>query len=155
MSGFFHSTEFYVIASMAAAAVVGLCVRPPSRGEAIERLLAGTLCRSDSNDPEPRVTISCPEDGGPVLLTRSGLAGLTSAGAVSLAVTVTGTDVAIEERITGATSPSEPVDTALFTLDFLRPGRYNVRYNSSSLGLFSAFTLSVRPGASLTRPLRQ
>ena len=98
MSGFFHSTEFYVIASMAAAAVVGLCVRPPSRGEAIERLLAGTLCRSDSNDPEPRVTISCPEDGGPVLLTRSGLAGLTSAGAVSLAVTVTGTAVAIAER---------------------------------------------------------
>lgn len=90
-----------------------------------------------------------------MLLTRSGLAGLTSAGAVSLAVTVTGTDVAIEERITGATSPSEPVDTALFTLDFLRPGRYHVRYNSSSLGLFSAFTLSVRPGASLTRPLRQ
>jgi len=157
MSGFFHTTEFYVIASMVAAAVVGLCVRPPSRGEAIERLLAGTLCDTGTADTGPRITLSCEPDGT-VLLTRSGLTGLTDSCAVSLAVTVIGTDISIEERLAGPTSVTtsgQPIDTALFTLDFLRHDRYHVRYNSSSLGLFTAFTASLRPEAIHTRPLRQ
>lgn len=152
-SSFFSSTEFYVIASMAAAAVVGLCVKPPSRGQAIERLLAGILCQTSEPDATPSITLSCEPDGN-VLLTRSGLEGLTTAGAVSLAATRIGTDITIEERIT-PTAGGEAIDAALFTLDFITPGRYHLRYNSSALGLFAAFTLTVRPGNTLRRPLRQ
>lgn len=158
MSGFFHSTEFYVIASIAAAAVVILFMRPQSRGEAIERLLAGTLCDTGHPDAPPTVSLFCSEDGT-VLLTRSGLIGMTGDSALSLAVTVAGGDISVEERVTmSAPLPgtvTRPVDAALFTLDFLRPGRYHVRYNSSSLGLFTAFTMSVSPGNTLTRLLRQ
>lgn len=157
MNGFFTSTEFYVIASMAAAAVIGLCVKPGARGEAIERLLAGHLCdtSADRSDPAdaalPQITLSC-DPSGNVLLTRSGLSGLTSDGAVSLAVTRIASDITIEERTTY--SPlGEPVDTALFTLDFLPPGRYHVRYNSDATGLFAAFSLTVRPENLVTRQL--
>lgn len=153
MSGFFTSTEFYVIASLAAATIVGLCVKPPSRGMAIERLLAGKLCLTDSVTAEPEVTLACDESGD-VMLTRSGLTGIRSEGAVSLAVTKIGTDLTIEERVVGSTV-GEPVDTALFVLDFLSPGRYHVQYNSFSLGLFAAFSFTVRSGNVVSRSLRQ
>lgn len=143
MSSFFSSTEFYVIASVAAAAVVALCVKPQPRGEAIERLLAGTLCDVSDPDLRPRITLACSSDGR-VMLTRSGLHGLTTHGAVSLAATRIGSDITIEERITPSPG-GEPVDTALFTLDFLTPGRYHIRYNSDATGLFAAFTFTSGP----------
>ncbi|MCM1349323.1 MAG: hypothetical protein NC338_07920 [Firmicutes bacterium] len=153
MGSFFSSTEFYVMATMAAATVIGLCVKPPSRGPAVERLLAGTLCDTSCGEATPCIVLTCEEDGT-VLLTRTGLQGLTSAGAVSLAATKIGTDITIEERITH-TPGGSPIDSALFTLDIFTPGRYHIRYNSSSLGLFAAFILTVRPGNSVRRPLRQ
>lgn len=151
MSSFLTSTEFYVIASLAAAAIVGLCVKPQSRGEALEHLLAGNLCDLSDIDPASRLTLTCDSDGK-ILLTRHGLAGLTADGAVSLSVKRIGTEITIEERITPATT-GEPIDSALFTLDFIPPGRYHIRYNSESTGLFSAFTMTVRPSSTLTRPL--
>lgn len=148
---FFTTTEFYVIASLAAAAIVGFCVKPPSRGQAIESLLAGTLCDTSDSDPTPRIALSCDDDCR-VLLTRHGLDGLTTTGAVSLAATRIASDITIEERVT-PTPGGEPVDTALFSLDFIPPGRYHVRYNSESTGLFAAFTLTVRAGNTIIRPL--
>lgn len=151
MSSFLTSTEFYVIASLAAATVVGLCVKPQSRGEAIEHLLSGELCDSSDPDGTPRVTITCDTDGK-LLLTRCGLRDMTTDGAVSLSAKRIGSDITIEERITKSTA-GIPVDTALFTLDFIPPGRYHIRYNSEATGLFAAFTMTVRPSATLTRQL--
>lgn len=151
---FFNTTEFYVIATMVAAAVVASCMRPPSRGEAVERLLGGKLCDISDPDPEPRLTLTCDESGS-VLLTRSGLEGLNEDCAVSLACTLIGTDLTVKERIVGSRAMAGPVDTALFTFDFLPPGRYHVKYESESTGLFAAFPLTVRPGNALTRPLRR
>lgn len=151
---FFQTTEFYVIATMAAAAVVAACMRPPSRGEAIERLLAGRLCDVADPDLSPHVTLTC-DDSGAVLLTRSGLEGLSDECAVSVACTLVGDTLTVKERIVRSNRQSEPVDTALFTLDFLCPGRYHVRYQSEQTGLFAAFPLTVRPGNTITRPLRR
>lgn len=151
---FFNTTEFYVIATMVAAAVVASCMRPPSRGEAVERLLGGKLCDVSDPDPSPRLTLTC-DDTGAVLLTRSGLEGLNEDCAVSLACTLIGSDLTVKERIVGSRAAGAPVDTALFTLDFLPPGRYHVKYESESTGLFAAFPLTVRPGNTLTRPLRR
>ncbi len=151
MSGFFSSPEFYVIATIAAAAIVAGCIRPQQKGPAIERLLGSALCDASDTDTSPRVTISCEPDGM-ILLTRHGLSAMTDNGAVSIAATRTGTDVILEERVVHSPA-GQPVDTALFTLDFLPTGRYHIQYRSEPYGLFAAFSLTVRPGNEITRPL--
>lgn len=149
MSGFFASTEFYVIASVLAAAILALCVKPASRGEVIEQLLEGTLCNTADENTSPRITMATNTDGK-VMLTRSGLNGLTTHGAVSLVATRIGTDIIIEERIVQS-SGGEPIDTALFTLDIMPAGRCHVKYNSDATGLFAAFTFT----ADADRPAMQ
>lgn len=141
-----------MIAAIAAAAVIGLCVRPESKGEAQTHLLAGIVCRMQPPHPTPAIHIQC-HDNGNVTLTRTGLQMLTTDSVVSLAVTVAGFDITIEERITAAPTGS-PVDTALFTLDFLSQEHYHVRYNSDTAGVFSAFTLSNRPDMNISRELK-
>lgn len=148
----FNSVQFYVLAAVVAAAVVACCVKPSIKGEARTWLLAGTLCATDSDSSAaPAIDVRCMPDGK-VMLTRRGLSGMTSGGAVSLAVTVAGFDISVEERVVTAIE-GEPVDTALFTLDFLGRERYHLRYNSESTGLFVAFTLPVRPDMVLHKPL--
>lgn len=133
-----------------AAAVVAYCVKPGQRGEVRTFLLAGTLCRTDS-ERTPEITLSVNDDFS-LTLTRWGLTALTGGGAVSLAVTVNGRDVVIEERIVGD-SDGQPVDTALFTLDFLAPDRYNFRYNSEPTGSFAAFSLTIRRDMTFSKAL--
>lgn len=149
---FFTSVEFYVMAAIAAAAVLGVCVRPASKGEAQTHLLAGVLCSMNPPQAIPAIHLQCHNDGS-VTLTRGGLHGLTDEGAVSLAVTVAGFDVTIEERMV-PTPSGNPVDAALFTLDFLGQEHYHVRYNSDATGLFAAFTLSNRPDMNISRELK-
>ena len=144
--------EIYVLAAVGAAAIIALCVKPSSRGEAREYLLGGTLCFADSaGATEAAVDIEC-LDNGSVLLTRRGLPRLTDTGAVSLAVSVIGFDITIEERITD-TPGGNPVNTALFTFDFLGQERYHLRYNSEATATAASMTLSNRPGMHLSRPL--
>lgn len=125
----FDSIEFYVIAAVVAAAVVGLCVRPSSKGEAVTRLLAGRLSApddtrrrsaaddtahlsaandtphlsadgDDGSDDTPSIELLVEQDGS-VTLTRHGLYGLVHAsGALSLVVNVAGFDISVEERLT-------------------------------------------------------
>lgn len=152
------SIEIYVIAVIVAAAVIALCVRPSGRGHAREYLLAGILCAPENEEAEvvrdtAGLSVEC-LDNGDVLLTRFGLKGVTESGAVSLAVTVVGFDVTIEERIINGSAVDEPVDTALFTLDFLGRERYHVRYNSDPTSMAVAFTLSNRPGMNFVRELK-
>lgn len=148
---FFSSIEFCVIMAVVAAAVVALACRPQARGEMLEYLLAGRISRTGSSE-EPMVEFRC-LDSGEVVLERTGIENVTESGAVSLAVKCDGVNVMIEERLITGNQYDLPIDTALFTLDFLRPGRYHVRYNSDASGLFSAFQLHVRPGIVARRVL--
>lgn len=148
---FFSSVEFCVIMAVIAAAVVALACRPQARGEMLEYLLAGNITRKgDAGDA--MVEMKC-LDSGIVMLQRSGIDGVTESGAVSLAIKCDGVNVMIEERLIPGNQYDMPIDTAIFTLDFLRPGRYHVRYNSDSSGLFAAFQLHVRPGIVASRML--
>lgn len=158
MSSFFSSVEFYVIAAVAAAAVVGLCVRPSHKGEARKYLLGSTLTADGGDDDTPRIDAEVSDDGT-VILRRSGLRGLLRpSGAVSAAVTVAGFDIVVEERLTpgrdAGDTPDAPIPTdAVFALDFLGREHYHLRYYSEATGGMAAMPLHVRPGIRIGRPL--
>lgn len=152
------SVEMYVLGAVAAAAVIALCVKPSAKGEARQFLLAGILCEygetetNINSNADQSVSLDCLDDGN-VLLTRSGMTGLTDNGAFSLAVTITGFDITVEERIVYKDG-GMPVNTALFTLDFLGHERYHVRYVSEQTSLAVAFSLHNRPGMHVSRTLQ-
>lgn len=151
-AGIFQTVEFYVIAVLVAAMIVALVARPASRGEARQYLLAGDL--TACGDDNSAITLTAHDDGS-VTLTRHGIEGITSTGAVSLAVNVIGWDIVIEERLSEGFSDDAPIDTAVFRLDFLAPERYHIRYNSDRTGRFVATPFHNRPGYTTTRPLIQ
>ena len=150
MTDFLSSVEFYVYATLVAAAIVAFLARPSSKGEARQHLLAGELSNatgrtwSDPTTTQSSISI-CVRDDGTVMLFRHGIEGVSSSGAVSLAVTVVGFDISIEERIVPGNNLDEPIDTATFVLDFLAPDRYHLKYNSSATSRFATTTLLVRP----------
>ena len=150
MTDFLGSVEFYVYATLVAAAIVAFLARPSSRGEARQHLLAGELSNasnrswSDRNSAQPAISLIVRDDGA-VVLFRHGIEGVSSSGAVSLAITVIGFDITIEERIVPGNNLDDPIDTATFVLDFLAPDRYHLKYNSSATSSFVATTLLVRP----------
>ncbi|MCM1293202.1 MAG: hypothetical protein NC111_04910 [Bacteroides sp.] len=152
----FSSIEIYVYALLLAVGVVALCVRPSRHGHARQYLLEGVLCRFEAEgSPRPGesgVKLAC-QANGDVLLTRYGIEGLRQGGALSLAVTVADFDVTIEERCV-MSADGEPVDTALFTLEFLGKERYHIRYSSEWTSTAVAFTLSNREGMELDKRLR-
>lgn len=158
MPDFLHSTEFYVLVTLVAATIVAYLARPSSRGEARQYLLAGELSNATGrgwSDPlasQPAISLIVREDGA-VVLFRHGVGGVTESGAVSLAVTVIGFDISIEERIVPGNELDKPIDTATFVLDFLAPDRYHLKYNSSSISSFVATTLLVRPDYEKHLPL--
>lgn len=144
--------EIYVLAAVGAAAVIAFCAKPSAKGAARQHLLAGTLCYAMCDEASDTVLdIEC-LDNGNVLLTRRGLRDLTDSDAVSLAVTIIGFDITIQERII-AGKPGDDINTALFTLDFLGFERYHLHYISEPTALSAAFTLSNRPGMRLSRKL--
>lgn len=153
----FESVEFYVIAAVAAAAVVGLCVKPAGKGEARQHLLAGEL-GPDADTPDtdgPAIDIEVADDGT-VILTRRGLGGLVGpAGAVSLAVTVEGFDIKAEERLVAGNpaAEGEAPGEAVFRLGFLGREHYHLRYYSEALGSMAATPLHVRPGIRISKSL--
>lgn len=150
MYGFFHSTEFYVMLLVVAAAVIGVFAKPGQRGAARTHLLAGELSRSV--DDTPRVEVDC-DDDGVVTLRRYGVQGVTESGAVSLAVTVIGFDVSIEERVVAGDHADRSIDTVTFRLDFLGCEHYHVKYNSEASSRFMAATVNNRPGFHSVKPL--
>lgn len=149
------ATEWCVLALMAAAAVVALCVRPSGRGAA-ETLFARGLLGYEGCDM-PSVSFDVRSDGS-VAVMRRGLRELTDGANVSLAVTRIGFDLTLQERIADVPGV-ERVDTALFVLDFLGPERYHITYRTdpaSSQGeAVASLTLNVRPGIHIDRQLRK
>lgn len=144
--------EFYIIAGVIAAAIIAYAALPSRRGAAVLHTVAGTL--SDSGEAEASAVIDVHvDDAGRMIICRRGLPDVGDNGAASLAVTVIGFDITIEERLTPGKYPIERRDTATFTLDFLAPERYHVRYNSDTANLFTAFSIPIRPGITLSRRL--
>lgn len=158
MTDFLGSVEFYVYATLVAAAIVAFLARPSERGEARQHLLAGELSNasgkdwSGSSSSQPTISLHVRDDGA-VMLFRHGIEGVSTSGAVSLAVTVIGFDITIEERIVPGNNLDDPIDTATFILDFLAPDRYHLKYNSSTTSRFAATTLLNRPGFTKHCPL--
>ncbi len=159
------SIEFCVVLFMAAAFVVALCARPHGTGPAETGFLTGELSAEHSEttgnpahsghpEPSPSVEFLCRDDGA-VVITRHGLQGLTEGATVALAVTRTGFDISVKERIAPARDPGgAPVDTATFVLDGLGQERYHIKYDSEATSSFAAVTLRNTPGLHAVRPLR-
>lgn len=147
----FQSVEFYVIATLVAALIAGVALRPAARGEAVTRLLGATLSHVEC-DGEAMVEAIVGDDGS-VDIIRRGLPPLSDTGAVSAKVTVTGRDIKVEERIVRGRGEGMPVDTAEFTLDFLAPDRYHLQYVSEPTGMSAAMPLNVLPGYRCRREL--
>ena len=140
-----------------AAAIVAIAARPQSIGAVRELLLAGTLVPYSAADEGdlPQVTVSC-TDSGRVIIVRRGLRDITMSGAVSIAMKIKGFDISIEERLTPGSAYDDPAASAMFTIDTLAPSEYyHIRYNSSSIGRFVAFTFHTRPSISATHFLNQ
>ena len=154
----FQSVEFYVILTVVAAAVVALCARPSSLGPVDTHLLSAWFIPGDP-DAEPGICCEC-LDSGDVLIRRVGLPDMGSNGTAALAITKKSNDLHIIERLTPSPvfvvngERPEPLTEAVFTLDFLGQGWYHIKYEGSG-SRFAAFSLHVRPGIRLCRPLIQ
>ena len=72
----FQSLEFYVIATLVAAIIVGLAAKPSSRGEARQYLLAGDLTFDDEY-AQPAITLTA-LDNGTVVLQRHAVEAMTT-----------------------------------------------------------------------------
>lgn len=148
---FVGSVEFYVILFTVAAAVVGLCVRPAKRGEAVTYILQGHPTATGETSP-PAITARCHADGS-VTFVRSGLE-LDSDAETSYMVTRRGFDLLIEEHtVNPSPSPTMIPTTVEFSLGNLAPERYHVRFESRQSSLTAIFTLTVRDGFTASRPL--
>lgn len=149
---FFHTVEFYVLMLFVAAAVVALCARPSSRGEALTHLIAGVLSGGPASEPELAVRVA---DDGTVFLIRRGLQDVYVGGSAALAITQIGFSLDIKERVIEGVPDGNPFSEAEFALSFLAPEWYHVRYTDERTGRFAAFSLHVRSGITLVRPLVQ
>lgn len=147
----FQTVEFYVIAVVLAAAVIAATAVKSSAGPVRELLLPSVLSLTGSSDEG--IELECLDDGN-VLLRRTGLRGVTEAGAVSARVTVKGFDVTIEERVTPGNPAYSPADTATFLLDFMGREHYFISYRSQQTDRFAALTLHNRPGIRTRKPLQ-
>ncbi len=143
---FFHTTEFYIILFIVAAAIVAYAALPHRGGAVREVLLAADLIPSDPSSPadaRPAIEVYCDERGN-VMLKRSGLPDIYLSGTVSAKVEVKGFNITVYERLTQARDGdySCRAGSALFTLDFLGSERYYLRYESEVTS--SAATIAFR-----------
>lgn len=147
---FVQSLEFYVIAIIVAAAIIGLAARPQQRGEARTWLLPATL-NAGSVSEIPAISISV-DNHHNITLHRTGLPDETTS--VNLSVTLIGRNISIEEHpvLSGnATTPGHVTAETLFS--FTGPERYHLSYHTPALSLFTAMQFTVRPGVSIHKEL--
>ena len=104
---FFRTVEFYVVATVVAAAVIILSTRP-SGSKPVQTRFARATFEPDTepSDAEPSLEVSVRDDGM-VVFTRHGLGRIREGTMVALAITVKGFDVTLKERITAASSHAE------------------------------------------------
>ena len=114
---FFRTVEFYVVATVVAAAVIILSTRP-SGSKPVQTRFARATFEPDTepSDAEPSLEISVRDDGM-VVFTRHGLGRIRKGTVVALAITVKGFDVTLKERITAASSHAERMYARLESQD--------------------------------------
>lgn len=149
--GVFQTVEFYVITAFVAAAVVAAMAMPSRRSAARNFLFAGEL-RSDAALSAPGI-VAVVNDSGALEIHRFGLEGLGMSGAYSLAVTIIGFDVTIDERLTPGERSVQAATAAMATIDCLGPERFHFNYRSEATGRSAAFSLNIRPGNRIERRL--
>lgn len=104
---FFHTVEFYVVATVVAAAVIILSTRPSGTKPVQTRFARATFEPDfEPSDAEPMLEVTVREDGM-VVFTRHGLGRVRAGTVVALAITVKGFDVTLKERITAASPNAE------------------------------------------------
>lgn len=168
----FQTPEFYVITAGIAAAIVAYAALPSHRGPARQTLCAGTLLFG-LPPSEPAIEVQVDADGSNLTIRRLGLEGINADGAYSVAVTVAGFDITVNERLTpgrrvsvgrrsvgaGITAleapdgADMPPTAAEVTITGFAPERYHFRYESEATGRSAAFYLTLTPGARATRLL--
>lgn len=141
---FLRSIEFYVIATVVAAAVLALCARPARRAAAKEHRVGGWLVEGDY-DTEPSLKISVGADGA-VTIRRTGLRDMYDGGSVALMIEQRGFDLDVREVRASSGRGIEPCTEAVFVLTFLGAERYHIKYTADPSSRFAAFGLHVRPG---------
>lgn len=154
VASIFNTVEFYVITAFIAAAVIAAVAMPSQKGAARTFLYGGTL-RSDAAPSEPGIVAIVGDDGN-LTIHRFGLDDLGEDGTYSLAVTIIGLDVTIEERVRSSRPLNEcnpSYDAAWAVLDCLGPERYHFNYRSEATGRSAAFSLNIRPGNRIERLL--
>lgn len=124
---------------------------PSRRGAARTFLFGGTL-RTDAAPSEPGI-VALVNDRGELEIHRFGLEYMSEDGAYSLAVTIIGFDVTIEERLTPGRLPLNNVTAAYAAMDCFGAERYHFQYRSEVLGRTTSFSLNIRPGNRLERRL--
>ncbi len=149
---FFHSTEFFVIAAVVAALIVGFMALPSRRGEARQFFVQADVMDTGDEPDVPSIELICRDDGS-VTLIRRGLQGVRTSGMVNLAITLIGFDLTIQERLIEGSTWDGPADTAMATLDMLGTERYHLVYRSEALSRIATLTLNNRPGFRASRPL--
>lgn len=114
---FFRTVEFYVVATVVAAAVIILSTRP-SGSKPVQTRFARATFEPDSepSDAEPSLEVSVRDDGM-VVFTRHGLGRIREGTVVALAITVKGFDVTLKERITAASPHAERMYARLESQD--------------------------------------
>lgn len=161
---FFHTTEFYVILFLAAAAILAFIAKPHAPSAASEHLLGSILSNSRENAVEdngfadtdtPTISIDC-DDSGCVWLRRRGISGVDASGAVSAKIVVKGTYITIYERLTEGRFGDSTIDTAMFEIDFLASEqRYWLRYESEATNRAATLSFRNTPGYHAQSPLKQ
>ena len=153
---FFHSIEFFVIATVIAAAIITRSAQPHGKREVRSYLYGGTLL-DDGPSAEaetPGIILTVSEDGRNLQIERRGLTGISyDDGAYAVAVDVSGFDVTIEERLTFGSRQGTPATGAQVNLDCLVPERYHFLYRSTVFGRNCAFSMTLKPGAQIGRAL--
>lgn len=147
----FQTVEFYVITAFIAAAVVGMAAMPARRGAA-RQILAGGSLLFDAAPSEPGIVFVVNDDGS-VSIYRFGLDGVGDSGAYSLAATVIGFDVTIDERLTPGRDNTAAATAAVVVLNGLGAERYHFHFRSEATGRSAAFSLNLRPGNRIERRL--
>lgn len=147
----FQTVEFYVITAFIAAAVVGAAAMPSRKGAARTFLTGGTL-RDDAEMSQPGI-VAIVNDRGNLEIHRFGLEGVDMSGAYSLAITIIGFDVTIEERLVAGRHHEGPATAAMAVSDCFGAERYHFLYRSDATGRNCAFTLNIRPGNRIERLL--
>ena len=147
----FDSIEFYIITAFIAAAVIGFSAMPSRRGAARSFLYGGDLY-DDATPSVPGIVFIVPDDGS-VDVYRFGLDGVSMSGAYSLALTIIGFDITIEERLTAGRRSDTWATAAHARIDCLGPERYHFHYRNEAIGRSAAFSLNIMPGNRIERRL--